>query len=105
MGCRTFVLVFGGVLLGIFWFPWNRDFLFICFFNFFGNLSIFFKDLFNLRFAAKELSRNAKKCEKQEKEEKVKLTNALKVNLFNFEHIFLEIFTIIINFKELSNKT
>ncbi|KAI3407846.1 hypothetical protein GPALN_013475 [Globodera pallida] len=34
--------------------------------------------LFNLRFAAKELSRNAKKCDKQEKEEKVKLTNALK---------------------------
>jgi len=35
--------------------------------------------LFNLRFAAKELTRNAKKCEKQEKEEKLKLTNALKV--------------------------
>lgn len=34
--------------------------------------------LFNLRFAAKELSRNAKKCEKMEKEEKLKLTNALK---------------------------
>ncbi|KAI6182655.1 hypothetical protein M3Y97_00404200 [Aphelenchoides bicaudatus] len=34
--------------------------------------------LFNLRFAAKELSRNAKKCEKQEKEEKDKLTSALK---------------------------
>lgn len=40
----------------------------------------FYSDhLFNLRFAAKELSRNAKKCEKQEKEEKNKLTLALKV--------------------------
>ena len=29
--------------------------------------------LFNLKFAAKDLERNAKKCEKQEKEEKVKL--------------------------------
>lgn len=35
--------------------------------------------LFNLRFAAKELSRNAKKCEKQEKEEKQKIITALKV--------------------------
>lgn len=35
--------------------------------------------LFNLRFAAKELIRNSKKCEKQEKEEKNKLTAALKV--------------------------
>jgi charged multivesicular body protein 1 len=34
--------------------------------------------LFNLRFAAKELARNSKKCEKQEKEEKNKLTAALK---------------------------
>lgn len=34
--------------------------------------------LFNLRFAAKELSRNAKKCEKQEKEEKQKIITALK---------------------------
>ncbi|KAI6178559.1 hypothetical protein M3Y98_00513800 [Aphelenchoides besseyi] len=34
--------------------------------------------LFNLKFAAKELSRNAKRCEKQEKEEKDKLTAALK---------------------------
>ena len=29
--------------------------------------------LFNLKFAAKDLERNAKKCEKQEKEEKNKL--------------------------------
>jgi len=34
--------------------------------------------LFNLRFAAKELERNAKRCEKQEKDEKNKLTAALK---------------------------
>uniref|UniRef100_A0A914EL95 Charged multivesicular body protein 1b n=1 Tax=Acrobeloides nanus TaxID=290746 RepID=A0A914EL95_9BILA len=34
--------------------------------------------LFNLRFASKELARNAKKCEKQEKEEKNKLVAALK---------------------------
>lgn len=35
--------------------------------------------LFNLRFAAKELQRNSKKCDKQEKEEKAKLVSALKV--------------------------
>uniref|UniRef100_A0A7E4VSC0 Charged multivesicular body protein 1b n=1 Tax=Panagrellus redivivus TaxID=6233 RepID=A0A7E4VSC0_PANRE len=34
--------------------------------------------LFNLRFAAKELQRNSKKCDKQEKEEKAKLVTALK---------------------------
>jgi charged multivesicular body protein 1 len=34
--------------------------------------------LFNLRFAAKDLERNAKKCEKQEKEEKVKLKKAIQ---------------------------
>jgi len=34
--------------------------------------------LFNLRFAAKELDRSAKRCEKQEKDEKNKLTMALK---------------------------
>lgn len=46
----------------------------------------FLDHLFNLRFAAKELARNAKKCDKQEKEEKNKLTAALKV-LFNAFHI------------------
>jgi charged multivesicular body protein 1 len=34
--------------------------------------------LFNLRFAAKELQRSSKKCDKQEKEEKAKLVTALK---------------------------
>uniref|UniRef100_A0AC34FEN1 Charged multivesicular body protein 1b n=1 Tax=Panagrolaimus sp. ES5 TaxID=591445 RepID=A0AC34FEN1_9BILA len=34
--------------------------------------------LFNLRFAAKELQRSSKKCDKQEKEEKNKLVTALK---------------------------
>jgi hypothetical protein len=37
--------------------------------------------LFNLRFAAKELHRNAKKCEKDEQAEKNKLTAALKVTI------------------------
>jgi hypothetical protein len=36
-------------------------------------LNILPEHLFNLKFAAKDLERNAKKCEKQEKEEKVKL--------------------------------
>jgi hypothetical protein len=36
-------------------------------------MSIVSEHLFNLKFAAKDLERNAKKCEKQEKEEKVKL--------------------------------
>lgn len=31
------------------------------------------ENLFNLKFAAKELSRNAKKCDKEEKVEKVKI--------------------------------
>ncbi|KAE9551414.1 hypothetical protein FO519_005369 [Halicephalobus sp. NKZ332] len=34
--------------------------------------------LFNLRFAAKELQRNSKKCDKQEKEERNKLVSALR---------------------------
>ncbi|VDK65690.1 unnamed protein product [Onchocerca ochengi] len=34
--------------------------------------------LFNLKFASKELQRNSKKCEKEEKAEKTKLTNAIK---------------------------
>uniref|UniRef100_A0A0N5AU83 Charged multivesicular body protein 1b n=1 Tax=Syphacia muris TaxID=451379 RepID=A0A0N5AU83_9BILA len=42
------------------------------------------KHLFNLKFAAKELQRNAKKCDKQEREEKAKLTAAIKVGaLYN----------------------
>lgn len=36
------------------------------------------KHLFNLKFAAKDLERNAKKCEKSEKEEKVKLKKAIQ---------------------------
>lgn len=36
------------------------------------------KHLFNLRFAAKELQRNAKKCEKDEKTEKGKLKQAIQ---------------------------
>ncbi|MCI4379828.1 hypothetical protein PGIGA_G00232860 [Pangasianodon gigas] len=38
------------------------------------------KHLFNLKFAAKELERNAKKCDKDEKAEKAKVK---KVRLFN----------------------
>lgn len=50
----------------------------------FRSLFVFFSyflidHVFNLKFAAKELQRNAKRCEKQEKEEKTKLTNAIKV--------------------------
>lgn len=36
------------------------------------------KHLFNLKFAAKDLERNAKKCEKSEKEEKNKLKKAIQ---------------------------
>ncbi|XP_007496120.1 charged multivesicular body protein 1B2-like [Monodelphis domestica] len=36
------------------------------------------KHLFNLKFAAKELSRNAKKCEKEEKAEKAKIKKAIQ---------------------------
>eukprot|EP00118_Oscarella_pearsei_P012593 m.93850 g.93850 ORF g.93850 m.93850 type:complete len:78 (+) comp36803_c0_seq15:807-1040(+) len=35
------------------------------------------KHLFNLKFAAKQLDRNAKKCDKEEKAEKVKLKRAI----------------------------
>ena len=38
------------------------------------------KHLFNLEFAAKQLERNAKKCEKEEKEEKGKLKKAIQKN-------------------------
>ncbi|GMR54984.1 hypothetical protein PMAYCL1PPCAC_25179, partial [Pristionchus mayeri] len=36
------------------------------------------KQLFELKFAAKQLEKNAQRCEKQEKVEKEKLTNAIK---------------------------
>jgi hypothetical protein len=42
------------------------------------NQFIFAEHLFNLRFAAKELQRNAKKCEKDEKTEKNKLKLAIQ---------------------------
>ncbi|XP_019616336.1 PREDICTED: charged multivesicular body protein 1b-like [Branchiostoma belcheri] len=38
------------------------------------------KHLFNLKFAAKDLQRNAKKCDKMEKEEKNKLKKAIQKN-------------------------
>ncbi|XP_035693367.1 charged multivesicular body protein 1b-like [Branchiostoma floridae] len=38
------------------------------------------KHLFNLKFAAKDLQRNAKKCDKMEKEEKTKLKKAIQKN-------------------------
>ena len=36
------------------------------------------KQLFNLKFAAKNLERNSKKCKRDEEEEKMKLKNAIK---------------------------
>jgi len=36
------------------------------------------KHLFNLKFAAKELERNSKKCDKEEKAEKLKLKKAIE---------------------------
>ncbi|XP_032475819.1 charged multivesicular body protein 1b-2-like isoform X1 [Phocoena sinus] len=36
------------------------------------------KHLFNLKFAAKELNRNAKKCDKEEKAEKAKIKKAIQ---------------------------
>ena len=36
------------------------------------------KQYFNLKFAAKQLERNAKKCQKEEKEEKLKLKRAIE---------------------------
>lgn len=38
------------------------------------------KHLFNLKFAAKEMERNSKKCEKEEKAEKLKLKRAIQKN-------------------------
>ena len=49
--------------------------------------------LFNLRFAAKELERNAKRCEKQEKDEKNKLTAALKVRGMSKKSLLAEMNT------------
>ena len=36
------------------------------------------KHLFNLKFAAKELGRNAKKCDKEEKAKKAKIKKAIQ---------------------------
>ena len=36
------------------------------------------KHLFNLKFASKDLERNAKKCDKEEKAEKLKLKKAIE---------------------------
>lgn len=44
------------------------------------SLSSMEKNLFNLKFAAKELERNSKKCEKEEKAEKLKLKRAIQKN-------------------------
>ena len=41
------------------------------------------EQLFNLKFAAKDLERNAKKCEKAEKDEKVKLKKVVSMYVFN----------------------
>ena len=38
---------------------------------------IIIEHLFNLKFAAKELERNSKKCEKEEKQEKLKCKKAI----------------------------
>ena len=45
--------------------------------------------LFNLKFAAKDLERNAKKSEKAEKEEKTKLKKVRARTLFNLHVIKL----------------
>ena len=49
----------------------------------FDNISAYFtEELFNLKFAAKDLERNAKKSEKSEKEEKNKLKKVSCVTLY-----------------------
>ncbi len=45
------------------------------------NFSIFSEHLFNLKFAAKELDRNSRKCEKDEKVEKLKCKKAIQKGL------------------------
>ena len=55
----------------------DSEFLFYLFLYGICNFS---DHLFNLRFAAKELQRNSKKCDKQEKEERNKLVAALRVS-------------------------
>ena len=42
------------------------------------SLSNFSENLFNLKFAVKELERNAKRCEKEEKVEKAKTKKAIQ---------------------------
>ena len=49
----------------------------------FDNISAYLlEELFNLKFAAKDLERNAKKSEKSEKEEKNKLKKVSCVTLY-----------------------
>jgi charged multivesicular body protein 1 len=40
------------------------------------------KHLFNLKFAVKELERNSKKCEKEEKQEKAKTKQAIQKEMW-----------------------
>ncbi|XP_068121082.1 charged multivesicular body protein 1b-like, partial [Hyperolius riggenbachi] len=48
------------------------------------------KNLFNLKFAAKELHRNAKKCEKEEKIEKAKIKKAIQKGNMEIARIHAE---------------
>lgn len=48
------------------------------------------KHLFNLKFAAKNLERNAKKCEKEEKAEKLKLKKAIQKGNLDGAKIYAE---------------
>lgn len=48
------------------------------------------KHLFNLKFAAKELSRSAKKCDKEEKAEKAKIKKAIQKGNRNIARIHIE---------------
>ncbi|GFT22522.1 hypothetical protein NPIL_175031 [Nephila pilipes] len=45
------------------------------------------KHLFNLKFAAKEMERNSKRCEKEEKAEKVKLKKVMFFHLYEFQKL------------------
>lgn len=59
--------------------------------------------LFNLKFAVKELERNSKKCEKEEKAEKLKTKKAIQKGNMEVKKLYLIYLPILYILKSFSN--
>lgn len=62
------------------------------FLNYNSSLISYTDHLFNLKFAVKELQRNAKKCEKEEKAEKLKTKKAIQKGNTEVNDLYLNCF-------------